>query len=451
MDLVIFLALSAANVGLIVLNLWIWGIASCEGVLMLYYGAAVVSDNVELVYDCVFRPDVLPLGTEEFAIRIYPTEIYIAAMLILMVGLFVGNPHRVSIRIQLDEAGLLSLRKLGWALVCLGMTVFIVGVVISGGQNLASELQGFRSTVMPYGSFWYRGIDIAVIGMGFVFAATSSERRISYLPLLAMATAAFFLTSNKGGIEKAFFWSGNAVYVFNGKAFTAIVTPRRVAAAIAVIYLGLGAKLLWLAKSSDIPLSFDRITESAQAAFSDRFSDLGDYRSFSQFLDTLPSYQDRWAGFEVGEYTLTEWIPRVVYPNKPPNPFQAIGVMTHKEFADSTSEEVEAPGWAGVAITDDSYYSLVIYLLATGVFLGLLRQAAASSTIHVERRAAYLLFILLGGFSYESGMLSIPDNLLLAICITAGAKVLIAISGYPLGSSRLHGAPAGFPASRLSR
>jgi hypothetical protein len=194
-----------------------------------------------------------------------------------------------------------------------------------------------------------------------------------------------------------------------------------------VIYVGLGAKLLWLAKSSDIPLSFNRITESARAALSDRFSDVGDYRSFSQFLDILPSYQDRWAGFEVGEYTLTEWIPRVVYPNKPPNPFQTIGVMTHKEFIDSTPTEVEAPGWAGVAMTDAGYYSLTIYILLAGIFLGLLRQAAASSTVHVERRVAYVVFILLGGFSFESGILSVSDNLLLAIAMTSAAAALTAV------------------------
>jgi hypothetical protein len=435
-DLIIFLALSAANVGLIVLNLWIWGVASCEGVLMLYYGAAVVSDNVELVYHYVFRPEVLPLGVEEFAIRIYPTEIYIAAMLILMVGLLVGNPRRVPIHIQLEDKGLASLRSIGWALACLGLAVFAVGVVISGGRSLSlsSELQGFRSEVMPYGGFWYRGVDIAIVGLAFAFAATCSERKIPYLPLLAMMAAGFFLTSNKGGVEKAFLWGAFALYVFNRRAFRAVLKPGRIALAITVIYLGLGLKLIWLSKSSGVPVSLAKITGSSGAALSARFSDTGTYRNFSQFLDLLPSYQDRWVGFQVGEYTLTEWVPRIFYANKPPNPFQAIGVMTQKEFSDSTPTEVESPGWAGVAMTDDSYYSLVIYLLVTGVFLGLLRQAAASSETHVEQRTVYLLFIFLGGFSSEAGMLSIPDNLILSICITAAAKTLIVTHEYFRGA-----------------
>jgi hypothetical protein len=450
-DIVIFLALSAVNIGLIALNLWIWGIASAEGVLMSYYGATVISDNADLIYDYLFNFGALPLGTEEFAMRIYPTEVYIAAMIVLMAGLFVSNPHRVSIRMQLDEAGRRSLRKLGWAMACLGMTLFIVGVVISGGLEFRSELQNFRGTVMPYGGFWYRGVDIVLIGMSFVFAATSTEERISYLPLMAIAAAAFFLTSNKGGVEKAFLWGGFSLYVFNGKAFKAIVTPRRVAAAIAVSYLCLGAKGLWLARSSDDLFSFDRISNGAWAPFSDRFSDVGDYRSFSQFLDALPSYQNRWQDFEVGKYTLMSLIPRVLYPNRPRNPFWAIAVMTHKNFTESSSMETEAPGWAGTAMADDGYYSLVIYLLLTGILLGLLRQAAASSAIHIERRAAYLLWIMLGGFSSESGITSIPDILVLAICFTAGAEVVVAISGYLLGSTRLHGAPGGFPASGLNR
>ena len=94
---------------------------------------------------------------------------------------------------------------------------------------------------MPYGSFWYRGVDIAIVGFALVFAATCSERKISYLPLLAMMAAGFFLTSNKGGIEKAFLWGAFALYVFNVRLSERSQAPSRIALAITVIYFGLGS------------------------------------------------------------------------------------------------------------------------------------------------------------------------------------------------------------------
>ena len=97
--------------------------------------------------------------------------------------------------------------------------------------------------------------------------------------------------------------------------------------------------------------------------------------------------------------------------------------MTRPTFVSSNPTENNAPGWAGVALADGGYASLIAYLLLTGIFLGWLRQFAAMSR-RIEPRNGYVLFILLGGFSAESGILSIADNLTLAATVTLLAWLL---------------------------
>jgi len=64
-----------------------------------------------------------------------------------------------------------------------------------------------------------------------------------------------------------------------------------------------------------------------------RFSDSGDYRGFCQFVSLVVDYRARFDDFRVGRYTITAWIPRVVYRDRPDHPFRRIGALTYADFA----------------------------------------------------------------------------------------------------------------------
>ena len=276
-----------------------------------------------------------------------------------------------------------------------------------------------------------------LIGLALIFAATSRPARANYLPLLLMLGVSFFLSANKGGIEKVGLWGGIVLFVYNRPVFREIVTPRRAVILAFVAYFGMGLKNQMLSQmagqnpdsawqDASLGASLQRLSSSAQAAYATRFSDRSGYRSFCFFIDTVGGYQTLFHGFRVGEYAVTSWVPRVLYPRKPAHPFEGIGIITNFDLKDSSSTETEAPGWAGAAMADGGYYTLVAYILITGIFLGTFRRIVATSG-RMSLHNTYVLFFLLGGFSAEAGILSIMDNLLLALSVVVLGNGLLRV------------------------
>ena len=156
--MVLFIVLSAYNIGLIGLFLRIWGIASAEGLMMTLYGAMVISDNLELLYHYFFNPDMLSYGNYEILLRIHPTEVYILATLILMAGLFAGNPKRVPVAVALGEGELAALRDRGLAIAVVGGILFAVGIALTG-RGLFAGMREFRYETSAPGKAWERGME----------------------------------------------------------------------------------------------------------------------------------------------------------------------------------------------------------------------------------------------------------------------------------------------------
>jgi hypothetical protein len=157
-----------------------------------------------------------------------------------------------------------------------------------------------------------------------------------------------------------------------------------------------------------------------------RFSDNGDYRGFCQFVSLVGDYRARFDDFRVGRYAITAWIPRLIYRDRPDHPFRRIGALTYAGFADHSDTEAEAPGWVGASMADAGYFSLVVYTLLAGLLLGAFRQIAATG--HVRIHYTYILFTLLGGFSFEAGVVSLSDSIALAgviIALASGALFML--------------------------
>jgi hypothetical protein len=430
MDLGIFVTVSTIHLSLIALNLRIWGIASCEGLLMAYYGAAALSDNVALLAHYFIDPDELIAGYGEFGMRIFPTLISIAATVILMTGLYAANPHRAKVRRRLNDQELDLLSEIGLAIFLVGIALFIIGVGLVGFTHFYRTLDDFRVHAMPYGGFWYRGSDLAVFGLALVFASSCRSHHISAFSIVVMISIVFFLTSNKGGLEKAILWSAFALYIYQADQFARLFTFKRVLIATLVIYVGVGLKIVMeeslLHGTNARMFSAQRVLRSSSAGVATRFSDQGDYRSFCQFIDELDEYHLRFEGYKAGVYTVTGWLPRVLYPDRPEHPFELIGEMTDPYFANHSVTEKAAPGWVGEAMADGGYFTLTVYTLLAGVFLGLFRSLATRSgslPVHL----CYVLYALLGGVSYEAGSLSAFDALVLAVSTIVTARTGVAV------------------------
>jgi hypothetical protein len=442
-----FICLSSANIGLILYNIKLWGIASAEGVMLAYYGLAVITDNSELLIHYVFAPERLPLGYGEFSLRLMPTVAHIGGLLILMCGLFLGNPNRAKVGRDLDEAGHTRLRRIGLAVFVLGSIMFAFGLAAGGSGAFYAILQDYRNRPMPYGGFWYRGSDIAVFGMAMVFAAEARPGKLPKGPLAAMLLIAFFVSSNKGGFEKALLWATLVIYVYNRDAFRSLINVRRVLIAGVIMYAGLGLKTIVLggtlydADSVRIGSRFTtNLLMTSNEVFKARFSDNGDYRSFCQFISLVGDYHDRFDDFRVGRYAVTAWIPGIIYRNRPDHPFRRIGALTYSDFADHAETEAEAPGWVGASMADAGYFSLMVYTLIAGLVLGAFRQIACSAD-HITIHHAYVLFVLLGGLSFEAGVVSVFDSVALASTVIGLARASLFVLQMLLRQGRVRQSP----------
>ena len=88
----LFLLFATINLALIFYILRKRGMATIEGVAMLYLSLAIVSDHVVLLWKYMFFPDELRQGYGEFSLRVFPTAIHIIGLLALYVGHVVLDP-----------------------------------------------------------------------------------------------------------------------------------------------------------------------------------------------------------------------------------------------------------------------------------------------------------------------------------------------------------------------
>src|SRR5574340_120642 len=98
-----FVVLATINLSLVALIVRKWGLASAEGLCMVYVFMAVVTDHLELLFDYLVRPGNLILGVHEFEFRIYPTVVHIVGLLALIAGLFIFAARPRSVALELSE------------------------------------------------------------------------------------------------------------------------------------------------------------------------------------------------------------------------------------------------------------------------------------------------------------------------------------------------------------
>lgn len=431
MTFVVFIILSTVNLGIIAFIINRRSIVSAEGLCMAYLGMAVLTDNVELICHYFLSPDILPLGHRELAFRLYPTAVQILGLLVLIVALQVADGKATPVSRDLAALDLLRLRRIGIAITMVGLTLSCAALYLVGALsslNFYASLNSFRDQALPFGGFWYRGADIAVFGMALTLPSFEKKHKHFLSVLALMMFVSFFLRTNKGGLEEPILWGGIALFVYNRKLLRTLLNPRTIALALVISFLGIGVKSWFLPhatteRSSTAAGSLVQLAKIGAAGASARWGDDGLYRGYCQFVNTLPNNRYLFRGSKVGMYSLTSWVPRFVYPNKPDHPFRGLGFAIYSDFH-TYPDETPAPLLVGSAMADDGIFSLVVYLFLAGLFLGWFRACAAGST-SLYWNCVYLMFVLFGGFSAEEGTLGLIYTLLLASGVVLAARFLL--------------------------
>lgn len=429
MDIFEFALLSLCNVALLLWLVKRQGMASVEGYCAAFLAVAALTDNVNLVFDYVMRPGKLLLGADEFAFRVFPTEVHIAAVLVLMAGLFLANPRPEPTRRELTaaESGLLT--YIGVALVILGLlftgiTIYLTQAYSAG--NFFEALDQFRGgDPGEAGGFMVRGADIAVFGLALVLSSVRKMGALFVMVLLAMMLVSLFLRPNKGGLELPILWTALVLYTYNPVRFWSLAKARIVLPCLVLAVLGISLKSNFLQQET-MPWTLETWADRTLGPLQARWGDEGLYRGYCQFIQLVPKYHYLFDGYAEGMYALTEaWIPRAIHPNKGGQPTRGLGFMIH---ADEHTFPDETPSLelVGSAYADQGFYSLTVYLLIVGFVLGALRRYATARGSTLHWHVSYLCFALFGGLSAEAGITTIIYTFLLTFGATGFAYLAVA-------------------------
>jgi len=361
--------------------------------------------------------------------------VHIAGLVILIVALLLFNPKPKPVAGQLNAAEILLLRNIGIATAICGFVLTGVALYLVSGlstMDFYAALNTFRSETLPFGGFWYRGADIAVFGMALTLPSLQRKMGHFFLVLVLMMFVAFFLRTNKGGLEEPIVWGAFVIYIYDRAFFKSLLKLRTVALACAVMLAGMSLKgwfLPWaLHRVAEPPQRVGNILQMATATMATRWGDDGVYRGYCQFVNSLPENLYVFQGHRVGRYVLVGWLPRLVYPGKPEHPYQGIGFMINSDFHAYPNAK-EAVTLIGSVFADDGYISMVIYLFALALFLSKLRRFALARREALHWHTGYVLFILFGGVSSEAGIIGVFDTLVLTFGIVAAACFAIWLAG----------------------
>jgi hypothetical protein len=425
-----FLLLATANAAMIIYILRKRGVATIEGVCMLYLAVAVLSDHLALLWKAMFLPEEMRFGYGEFNLRLFPTLVHILGLAALYAGLYFTDPvvptsaGLVTVPARGHDGLILS----GLIIATIGAALFAIAVMLVGapfGPQFYETIDTYRSgTPHAYGAFWFRGVDFMILGLAFVFVGMPSNFVGRVLLFLLMAAIPFFATGNKGGVERACLCIIVTSASFNRALFASLTQAYVVAAAMPILIWTLGLKLALLGGAGLTGWTVSRAMEHGQTALVSRFSDEGLYRGYCSFIDYFRVNPEYHSQFNVGLYTFQSWVPRMVYESKAPHPFLALGRIINPD-GHFIEGEACAPTLVGYAYADYGMTSTITYLAVGGATLGLMRRYMAGPRAPLIARLAYVCYALLGGLSSEVGFLGAFYVLGLLIPVMALTQLIL--------------------------
>ena len=253
-----------------------------------------------------------------------------------------------------------------------------------------------------------------------------------YFPLgLFTAAMAFFLTSSRAGIVGAALMFFVVAVAFNPTTYRRWMRPRLIAAFLVLLVVSSGIKTqlrFFPGTSSGVKTDWPELAAEALSTFGTRFGSAGVFAGYATMVDRQRHDPELFMHGRVLAYTLTAWVPHLVYPEKPVHPFRDIGYLIRENYS-SRLDTVYAPTLVGYAWADFGLRSVVAYLFFGAFALGLLRRMVSGPNVPIIVVVGYLHFTLVEGATnlIHNGFLASLAGAMLALAaigLTAGYVML---------------------------
>ncbi len=418
------------NVG-VMLALVRWrGITSFEGLGMLLLALIVASDWVALVIALLLAPGSAEVAARVVA-RVWPGVVHLIGLGAFAAGLAIASPAAPPVQRRLSSLDKRTLRHAGLFVLAQGLIMKAMALGSEGITSIGSyfaNAYAYNASQRQLGSFWDWGGEIALFGAALVAASHEPARKRQMAWLAFLLLMAFLLTSTRAGIAFGCLIFFVVVATLNPTTVRSWVRPGTLAALTALLIVTAGIKSqlrffpgTWIAVKTD----WRTLATVALSTIGTRFGDAGVYAGYVNLVNRQSEDPSRLMHGRVLTYTLTAWVPHIVYPSKPIHPFRDIGDLIRSNYT-SRYDTVYAPTLVGYAFVDFGLASVVLYLFLGGFTLGVLRRLMAAPGVPIVLLVAYLHVMLIQGATnfIHNGFLTSAVGLMLA-----SATVSLAAAG----------------------
>jgi hypothetical protein len=426
------------NLGLLVAIARWRGITSYEGLGMALLAVVVGTDYLGLAIALALThgsPEVQAM----VALRLRPGLIHLLGLVCFGLGLFAASPNPSRIRRVLTDDEARQLRYAGSFLIVFGVAMKMVALGSEGITSIGdyfANIYTYNVAQRQLGTFWDWGPELAMFGAALLAAGHEHRPIRQMLSAGVMVAIAFFLTSSRAGIVGGALMFFVVIAAFNPRTLRQWVRPRLIAAFLLLLIVTSGIKTqlrFFPGTSSGIRTDWPELAAEALSTFGTRFGSAGVYAGYANMVDRQSEDPSLLMHGRVLAYTLTAWVPHVVFPDKPVHPFRDIGYLIRENFS-SRFDTVYAPTLVGYAWADFGLISVVTYLFFGAFALGWLRRIVSPDSTPILAVVAYLHFTLVEGATnlIHNGFLSSLAGAMLAI----GAVSITAV--YVVARRALH-------------
>jgi len=407
--------LFAVNLCVLLCLIHRYSLFSAEGLALSFMALSIVTDAAGLSWTAMVAPNDLRLGTQEFDLRVFPSAVHLIGLLAFGAGLLIANPRPRSLRRAPTTDLHNKIFVSGLIISVSGFALFVIAILLVGAYQsnaFYSSIDQFRSEELPFGGFWYRGVDIGLFGLCLMFAGSGSRGIVGIKRFffgMAILVLPLVLLSNKGGLEKSFIYGVFVLNFLDYKIFERLATTRVFVPAVLIVIVATGAKnVMRDANRDDFDIrqvTFTSTSNSGMDSIANRYSSEGLYRGFCTMVAAMHDGQVDFYDGRILRYTLSSWIPRALRPDKADHPFRAIGYMINPD-GHVFPREVSAPTFVGFAYGDFGMASTISYLFVGGLFAGFFRRYCTTGA-SLYRPTVYTFFTVVGGISPEGGFIGV--------------------------------------------
>lgn len=425
--------ITAWNVGLMIALARWRGLASFEGLGMALLALVVITDYGGVCLALAVTGSSLE-ARALVDLRLLPGLIHLLGLICFGLGLFVASPEPIKIRRVLTEDEARTLRYAGGFLLVLGVGMKLIALGSEGITSLGdyfANVYTYNVSQRKLGEFWDWGTQIAMYGCTLLVAGHEGRRmwQLFYAGVLGMV--AFLLTSSRAGIAGAVLMLAIVLVAFNPRTARSWLRPRFIGSALVLLVVTSGVKSqmrYYPGSSTGVHTDWPRLVGEALSTFGTRFGRAGVYAGYANLVDRQLEDHSFFMQGRVLAYSLTAWVPHVVYPDKPVHPFRDIGYLIRDNFS-SRFDTVYAPTLVGFAFADFGLASVVTYLFFGGLVLGLLRRVAGDGNGPILLLMAYLHLTLIEGATnlIHNGFLAFIASLLFTTASAGMAAVYVTL------------------------